>query len=91
MKITATSRAWTPKSDHRSSAGSGPKKYNVPGWIAVGELQPDHVEIEGLRFFGVCDWKMRFVKMHNFDTNTASRHRFELGPGDGPVRLLAHA
>jgi hypothetical protein len=27
--------------------------------------------------------------MHNFDTNTASGHRFELGPGDGPVRLLA--
>lgn len=55
----------------------------------MGKVQPDHVEIEGLRFLGVCDWKMRFVKMHNFDTNTASGHRFELGPGDGPVRLLA--
>src|SRR4029450_5859227 len=64
VKLAAQRGARTPETEHGFSIRAGPKKDDVTRQITMREVQPDDLDVELLRRFGISDRQMRFVQVH---------------------------
>src|SRR5215831_13458599 len=62
--LPTVTRARAPQADHSLLFLINPQEHDVPGRVTIGEREPDHFAVKGLRGICVRDGDVCFVKVH---------------------------